>query len=138
MSSRDVRERDLDFAGFRAFGSAIPVAANDLVRLQELSFGVADDTALGALSVSGLDTGAIRWCANFRRWFMLDKTASASALAAATGDVVIASDTTSRWVSAPIADPYWLSRTAWTVNPASGNDRSGTTTVKTLRELNRR
>jgi hypothetical protein len=133
---REIGQRDIDFAGFRAFGSRVPVAANDLVRLQELSFGVANDTALAALSVAGLDTGALRWCANFRRWFYLDKTGAVSTLPAVVGDVIIASDGTSRWIAAPIADALWLARDAWVVDPAAADDRGDH--PKTLRELNRR
>lgn len=83
---------------------------------------VANNAALAAIDASHLGEGASRFVLTYRDWFALDKTTARTAVAdnivAATGGVGW------WWVRRRQPDPSWVLQTAWTVDPASGNDEN--------------
>lgn len=88
---------------------------------QNIDLGIDNLTALGALSITNLNSAALRFVKTVRDFFRLDKT---STLTSDGITIVTASGGTGRWLRLLLPDASWTIPTSWTINPSTGNDEA--------------
>lgn len=134
--ARGLAERDQDFAGFRAFNTAVPTHDNDLARMADIAPTVADAAALVAIDGTNV-TNMRRWVTTYRCPFRFDPITSRTPIA----DVVLAG-IGGNWVREQFTDPSLLAQTTWYWSPAAaGNEADGATSgtpIKDHEEIYRR
>ena len=145
MARSEIRDRDQDFAGFRALALPAPQLPAEAARRADLGIqDVANAAALTAIDVTNL-TVASRRVLTYLSVFDLDSVTSRSPVA----DVVIASgDPAKWWVRRGYADPSWQIYPFVSVNWSTGSNEaigfgtskgaSDAAPLKSLDELNRR